>query len=331
MEWLGKAPASLADNDVAESLKHGGRKAMYDQRKEWESIVFAEDSKSDPVAIENYLSSIFNSNLPAKKMTKSPLEALKDKMGSFQLGNLSKDTLKVCIAGLLKIDLLSDTKRKTLADISKNSLILSEMVDVLNMEISALDSWSWGEEAVTVDLRRPLNGKYRVYMDEEITQALFLHFIGMKWAVHTKSTFLTFFNSDAWKKSTRHSLDWEARQRREKFQGRSYPASGSVRNLRMANFQRDYFLLQLPTSFETTIDNYRSASKNVSGGSKSPSATKQSLLHMISTEALINTRLYGSFTILQSDFKWFGPSMPHATILAVLGFLGVSDKWLNLL
>ena len=53
------------------------------------------------------------------------------------------------------------------------------------------------------------------------------------------------------------------------------------------------------------------------------------MLHLVTTESLINTRLYGSFVILQSDFKLFGPSLPHSTIHAVLGFFGVPDKWLK--
>jgi hypothetical protein len=44
---------------------------------------------------------------------------------------------------------------------------------------------------------------------------------------------------------------------------------------------------------------------------KTPMATKQGMLQLAATELLINTRLYGEFTILQSDFKWFGPSVPH--------------------
>lgn len=58
-------------------------------------------------------------------------------------------------------------------------------------------------------------------------------------------------------------------------------------------------------------------------------ATKQSLLHLISTETLINTRLHGSFSILQSDSRWFGPSLPHTTILTVLRFFGVTSLWLT--
>ena len=69
---------------------------MYDQRQEWESIVFAESSNSDPLAIEKYLSSIFDSALPAKKMVKSPLEAPKGAMASFQL-NTSLKILSKCV------------------------------------------------------------------------------------------------------------------------------------------------------------------------------------------------------------------------------------------
>lgn len=88
------------------------------------------------------------------------------------------------------------------------------MADVLNMQIDSLESWSWGEEAIPVEVRRALNGKYRVYMDEEILQALLLHFIGLKWVVHLKAVFTVFFHSGAWKQSSRVSLDRVARQRR---------------------------------------------------------------------------------------------------------------------
>ena len=91
------------------------------------------------------------------------------------------------------------------------------MSDVLNIEIDGLDSWNWGDEAIPLEIRRALNGKYRVYMDEEIMQALLLHFIGIKWAVHIKAVFTTFFHSGAWKHSTRKSLDASARRRRRDY------------------------------------------------------------------------------------------------------------------
>ncbi|KAJ4342133.1 hypothetical protein N0V95_007020 [Ascochyta clinopodiicola] len=58
-------------------------------------------------------------------------------------------------------------------------------------------------------------------------------------------------------------------------------------------------------------------------------ATKQSMLRLLTTELLLNTKVYSEFLVLQSDFKWFGPSLPHDTIFAVLVFFGVSEKWLR--
>ncbi len=72
MEWLGIADES--HNDVSshplDHFEHVGRKEMYDQRKEWESIVFTEGSTSDPVAIKTYLAGIFGSTSKAKKNSK---------------------------------------------------------------------------------------------------------------------------------------------------------------------------------------------------------------------------------------------------------------------
>ena len=332
MEWLGKAeesPSNLSGSGDIDPFEHVGRKEMYDQRKEWESIVFADDSKSDPAAIEAYLASLFSSVSQAKRLTKSPLETLREKLESFELGTCDVDNLKTCITGVLNTDLLSDSKRKTLSEFAGNSIILREIVDVLNMQIDDIDSWGWGTEAVSVDVRRALNGKYRIYMDEEILQALLLHFIGTKWAVHLKSAFLEFFGSGAWKQSPRRSMDRQARQRRRDFLGYTDNDSQSVRNERRDRYQREYFLLQLPTSFDVQTDNYDEEPVEGYSRSRSPMAIKQSLLHLISTEALVNTRLYGSFTVLQSDFRWFGPSLSHNTILTVLRFFGASERWLK--
>ena len=332
MEWLGKtreSPTSSLPGEDTDPSEHTGRKEMYDQRKEWESIVFADDSKPDPTAIEAYLTSMFYSSSQAKKLTRSPLDRLRGQMQSFVLGTFDINILKTCIAAVLKAGSLSYTKRKTLSEFLGNSAILREMVDVLNMHIDDLDSWSWGDEAVSVDLRRALNGKYRVYMDEEMLQALLLHFVGIQWAVHLRTAFYGFFNSEAWKQSPRNSMDARARQTRQFYlDGRQN--SWIVRSERHERYKREYFLLQLPASFNvSTGDKYNDTSYKAHDKSKSPMATKQSLLHLISTEALIHTRLYGSFTILKSDFRWFGPSLPHAAILTVLRFFGVPDRWLN--
>ncbi|KAL9010499.1 MAG: hypothetical protein Q9173_004571 [Seirophora scorigena] len=102
------------------------------------------DNKSDPQIIKAYLSNLFESTESSKKLTKSPLETLRMRLRESDLDPFDKDTLKRTIAGLLNSELLAPSKKAALMDINGNDLVLGEM----------------------------LNGKYRVYMDEELLQAL---------------------------------------------------------------------------------------------------------------------------------------------------------------
>jgi hypothetical protein len=63
---------------------------------------------------------------------------------------------------------------------------------------------------------------------------------------------------------------------------------------------------------------------------KQPMEAKQSLLHLASTEIIVNTRLHGELTCFRTAFDSWNPILPHQTIFAVLEFLGVSEKWMKL-
>jgi hypothetical protein len=52
-------------------------------------------------------------------------------------------------------------------------MILEEVASVLNMHLNRIDTWSWPEEGVAVEMRRALNGKYRFFMDEELLLVIF--------------------------------------------------------------------------------------------------------------------------------------------------------------
>ncbi|KAK7192219.1 hypothetical protein DPSP01_010223 [Paraphaeosphaeria sporulosa] len=351
----GNAASSDSDTEISESFDTVGRKEMHEQRKEWESYAFTE-RKVDQDRIEEYLNEIFGSTLQAKKVTKSPLQNLRDSMkqvmdfksdlqpvkkmntiyGSDAWGTsacskrFDVDTLKSCIKGVLRSDLLAGTKREALADLNNQPAVLKELVDVLNMDLEGLDKWEWDPSPVPLNMRRQLNGKYRVYMDEETHQAVLLHFVGQTWAVALKQAFTAFYHSGAWLQSPYRSMSRKARQRWEYFvPGRI--ERQNVRNCRRESYQEDYFMTQLPSNdFEVQRDyNAEDQDENQPGSSGSPLATKQSMLRLVTAELLLNTKVYGEFLVLQSDFKWFGPSLPHDTIFAVLKFFGVPGKWLR--
>ncbi|KAI4186004.1 MAG: hypothetical protein L6R41_003775 [Letrouitia leprolyta] len=329
-----KSSSESTSDRSEESFEAVGRQEMYDQWREWETLVFDRTKKSDSETIKAYLSALFNSTAKSKKLTKTPLEDLRARMKAFDLGKFDKDSLKWCIKGLFKTDLLVPSKRAALLDIKDNSLVLGEMVDVLNIQIDNIDQWSWGDEPIPIELRRQVNGKYRFYMDEELLQALLIYFVGIKWSVHIKEAFTKFFHSGAWKQSSYRALDRKARARREDFLGNAARNQNTIRNQRRKDFEQNYFMTQLPSSIGEGARDYGDGTdydsdSDAGTDKKSPVEIKQSLLHLVTTESLINTSLYGSFTVLQSDFRWFGPSLPHSTVYAVIEFLGVKDRWLK--
>jgi hypothetical protein len=67
----------------------------------------------------------------------------------------------------------------------------------------------------------------------------------------------------------------------------------------------------------------------VRGGNKvkNPMQAKQNLLHLVSTEIVLNTHLHDELTCFRSVFESWNQLLPHDTILTVLEFLGVSEQW----
>jgi hypothetical protein len=62
---------------------------------------------------------------------------------------------------------------------------------------------------------------------------------------------------------------------------------------------------------------------------KQPMEAKQSLLHLASTEIIVNTRLHGELSCFRTTFDSWNSLLSHQTIFAVLEFLGVSKKWMT--
>lgn len=405
IEWLeersernteaGKVNESEKDDDDSSTADDGsssassisafqtlGRAEMYEQRKEWDARTFSNHT-TDVKSIEEYLKSLFDSTLKSKKFTDPPILSLQKAIAQFDplgVSHFDVQHLKMCIRGVLQSDIFSGSKREALVDFLSQPSVLKEMADVMKMDLANIDDWNW-QEPVPLVMRRQLNGKYRVYMDEEIHDALILYWVGVNWAVHLKAMFRQFFHSGAWLTRTGNGMSKKYRARRNYFLGvangpngnvmrhrggfrgrgefrgrgsrgrgrggystlstrRTYIKQKSVRDMRRAMFEEEYFIAQLPNSinqgyrdYDDNNDDNPSLSRSTrdelpSSRVKPPLAVKQSLLRLATTEMHLNTALYGEHTILQTDFKWFGPSLPHSTIFSVLEFLGFTKKWL---
>lgn len=323
-----------------EGFEKVGRKEMHEQRSAFESYVFTAH-ETDTIAIEAYLDDLFSFS----KDSKTQLASMRKSLGEFSETLFHRTTfnvedLKLTIKSLLAADLLSNEKRNTLKEFTQNKAVLNEVADVLNMYLSSLPSWSWGtdDSGVPVEMRRHLNGKYRIYMDEEILQAIFLHWLGLKWGIEFKRLFRQVFTSRAWKPSSKQLSKAEV-ERREYFFEESRNGynldGGAVVTIeqKRRNIQGEHFFMnQLPDRMEATSPAYDDDDESdVDSGSEgmSPTATKQFLLHIVTTECLLNKILHDTFTAVRSDFTWFGPSLPHSSLITVLKFFGVSETWLS--
>lgn len=81
--------------------------------------------------------------------------------------------------------------------------------------------------------------------------------------------------------------------------------------------------------FQHARDEQRNKVSKVPKVHKRPIEAKQGLLHLLSTEIILNTSLYGSISCFRTVFESWNPLLPHQSVLSVLKFFGVSDKWIR--
>ncbi|KAJ9651300.1 hypothetical protein H2198_009422 [Neophaeococcomyces mojaviensis] len=397
VEWLtsSKPKAKAPDTDAMDMLddfEELSTKAKIEARRKWEEGVF-EEAPVDQSVILEYLKQLFSA-----KETQQALKILRQEVSNIEnvlaaRNQFNHYSLQWIIKGLLASDLLTDEKRQVLRDFQSNDVILTELADVLNMRMSALQNWSWGSE-VAVEQRRQLNGRYNIYMHEDLLQAIFLQYIGVQWSVEIKRCLKNFVRQpDVW--NTGHQeLTPIARQRREWY----LPTRSiglTVERVRSACYEKGFFISQLLDDVnqdvsidegdeEADFEGIAVASKKrkaVSGAiqmpqmamrakqtarkatvakemrvmedekeesdedmgfglfddgpdlsqykPKNPMDAKQRILHLLSTEILVKTRINGDITCFRSQFDAWNPSLPHVTIRTVLAFFGVSDRWLK--
>lgn len=390
-EWLSAETATSSSSDgseMTEGFEEIASKERLQSRAEWERSVF-EPFDTDPEAISAYLKALFGetgNNMQALKA----LEALRDSVDSFETElaapeQFNSGVLQWTIKGLLASDLLTDEKRAVLKDFINSEVILSELADVLNMRMAALQTWTWGGD-VPIEQRRKISGSYNIFMHEDLLQAIFLQFIGVKWSVFFKSAFTAFSTFDGAWTSLQKPIPKVDKKRRDYFLG-AQSMKPSVQSQRQSLYMANYFCAQLLDSVHQEVvinegdeeadyeppakrQRTKQTARKSTGGKvprkqwaskaalktapsvrfvveaegedcgsqygleihnkpKNLMESKQALLHLLSSEILITTRMQGELTCVRSEFESWNQSLPHSTIYSVLTFLGVSEKWLG--
>ncbi|WQF84539.1 hypothetical protein CDEST_09553 [Colletotrichum destructivum] len=363
---------------------------------QFEKVVFT-PLETDEAEINEYLDSFFDTYEKKEVLATVRDHVRKTSVALLQTGRpFNEKTLKQCIRGLLEQDLLSDEKQTMLREFEQNGVVLREIADVLNTRFADLKTWDWdaGEEGVPVLPRQQLNGKYRIWMDEDVLQAIFIHYIGIRSCVDLKKVLTRVVSGESgpfWRWHAGPSLTEREAQRRAFYLGESITGApevarhftarkltddesksrarergvsldAPVRTIKagtiVAHRRDDYIgnfcVAALPSRVDTLNnglyadegeqpqdsddeyndedddddddDDYDRASRWVTGGGNEKPNIKQVLLRTLATEIMVQQALHGQAAVVQSDLKWFGASLSHTSIFAVMRFFGFPEN-----
>ena len=348
LEWIQHSFKSDAPD--SQKSEEPQRQELFEQKEIWEHYAFNGATVNEQ-QITHYLLDLFSPIMSKNALDKEPLDMVRERISSYATNNLlqvHRHSIKEAVNCILTEDLFSGDKRKSLESLRENNIILDELADVIRSELERIEDWDWEDQPLALHIRRHINGKYRFYMDVEIIEAILIQLIGMAWAKEIRYCFQIIVNSDAWNSSTDIHLTKKDIRRRKRFLGTSTvkeEQNENIQKLRHLMYNQFYFLAQLPdSSTYASYDNDISDDDNGDDDGdeddgdegldhkKKPNSTgfiKHLTLRLISTELLIQKHLHGECTYFQTDFKWFGPSIPHDTLWAVLKFFHFPEKWLR--
>ncbi|KAL4916448.1 hypothetical protein BDW62DRAFT_212003 [Aspergillus aurantiobrunneus] len=331
-EWTNAAEGGESDIDEDEYMVVDERQKQRLQQlcDQFEQTVFT-PVETDPAEIRVFLDSLFPDDDKRKG-----LSGLRARIEAYSLQMFTEETpfdqgtLTATIKGLLTEDILSEAKQDVLKDFLKNKVALTEIADVLNMRWADLENWDWfaGDDGIPVLPRQQLNGKYRIWMDEDVLQLIFVQYIGF---IEDNSVW-------NWEAAPRMTEEDEARQI---YYLGSPGGMAGAENARKKDYLNLYFLTQLPDSLTTLAEGgapyddededppaygERNSNNTSTGASRN---IKQQLLRKVATETLIQRHIYGEAAVVQSDLRWYATGLPHSTIFAVMSYIGFPEKWIT--
>lgn len=187
------------------------------------------------------------------------------------------------------------------------------------MRFADISNWDWeaGEEGIPVLPRQQLNGKYRIWMDEDVLQAIFIHYVGIKWCVGLKDSLTTLVRGKTvWTGESGSTIPHDEIDKRSYFLGNHANSSLGVAGQRRDDYIEKFFLSQLPA----TIHTLNGASYDNDNGDKSDdgaprqSSIKQQLLRKLAAEVLLHQTLNGEVAVIQSDLQ---VCLPRHRIMAI--------------
>ncbi|KAL2160272.1 hypothetical protein VTH06DRAFT_1445 [Thermothelomyces fergusii] len=360
-EWMDQPvtdplPTSAEDPDEDSfELIERQRQRLSELVDKFEAVVF-EPLETDEVEIRSFLDDLF-----ADEESQRELEELRARIAresarfASETAPFTQESLTSCIKGLLTEDILSDEKQAILRDFLESDVAKSEIADVLNMRFSDLKQWHWdaGEDGIRVMPRRGLNGKYRVWADDDILQMIFVQYIGIRLCNMLKPALKSFMNAVCLRNLDGHvSPSAVDTNRRRYYLNVNWFPSGTLETRRKNDYINTFLLSQLPAT-ETSLQDgdakydddddddsdHGAKEADVTYNPPKRSGIKQQLLRYLTAELMVH-RLRGvtydtrrgpghGVALVQTDLQWYATGLPHSTIFAVMRYVGFGQDWID--
>lgn len=344
-EWMDpdSEKESSPDNSVDEEdlivVAERQKQRLQQLCDQFEQMVF-ESCETDPYEINTFLDELFVNETQKKDLAwlREEIALRMDEIWK-EKDPFSADSLDECIRGIQTEEIVSEEKQETLKHFLSSKIALNEIADVLNMRYADLRNWNWhaGSEGVPVLPRQQLNGKYRIWMDDDVLETIFVEHICVRLCNALKETLKRFISRPgSWNfyqgpKMTDHDY-----LRRQYYL--SNPKESSAYEERLNSYLKTFFLASLPDDQSTLAnrtggydgddDNSEYEGNATSGGAQHKNV-KQQLLRRIVTETLLQKRLNGQAAVVQSDLQWYATSIPHSTVYTVMRYAGFSEDWIE--
>ncbi|RHZ64481.1 hypothetical protein CDV55_100861 [Aspergillus turcosus] len=324
-EWMNPSndrsnPKAKDDPDDEDFLIVEERQKQRLQRlcDQFEAVVF-EPHETEEQEIHTFLEDLFVED--SQKLALNELRDLvNDRCQTFWTAEepFNRINLSNCIKGLLTQDLLSDGKRAVLKDFLDNEN----------------SDWHTGEKGIPVLPRQQTNGKYRVWVDEDVLETIFAEFIAIKFCSSLKHLLgWVITQNGVWKFSPGPQMTERDILRRCYYL--NPPRSCySVEKLREDEYKDTYFLSHLPRSDTSLFANGPTYDDEDAAATPAQKAgpnknIKQRILRKVATETLLHQHLYGEAAVIQSDMKLYGNRSSARTLFAILRFVGFHEEWIN--
>ncbi|KAK0705188.1 hypothetical protein B0H67DRAFT_374063 [Lasiosphaeris hirsuta] len=359
--------ATEAGEDAFEVVVERQRQRLGQLVDKFEAVVFEPRETSDS-EIRSFLDNLFpdeESQTALEKLRDDIAEASEDLMN--ETAPFDDESLTNCIKGLLTEDILSDEKQAILRDFLESDVAKVEISDVLNMRYSDLKQWHWdaGKDGIRVMPRAGLNGKYRIWADDDILQMIFVQFIGIRLCNILKPILVEFMKQVCTRDLDGHRAPSQEDLNRRQYFLTGYRSPTTVEQHRRSSYFDTFFLSQLPGSETALFDgdyNYDGEDRNddysdddddyvvrqskrnkrSSQPKEAPpkkSGIKQKLLRQLTTELIIHRlrgKTYNSraeaangVALVQTDLQWYATSISHSTIYSVLEYAGFGEDWVS--